>query len=254
VIHGLASCSSDWVEFLKLAQYKFGRILAVDIPGHGESPFPPKYAGTDPTCEFKWLISAIMESVLATTSRYEEITLVGNSMGGGIAAKLASTIPTRFAHLVLISPAGYPCGDTEKERVTDLFTPKTFTECCALVDCLNFRPIPRALNLTSGFILKERVSSQAVRTLCESIRELQGDFVFVKPAELEMITAKTLLIWGTDDRILPVKHATHFKHIRNLKAELWSDTGHCPQTESPMRVVSRISEFVAENELEESAE
>lgn len=52
VIHGLASCSSDWVEFLKLAQYKFGRILAVDIPGHGESPFPPEYAGVDTTCHY----------------------------------------------------------------------------------------------------------------------------------------------------------------------------------------------------------
>ena len=254
VIHGLASCSSDWVEFLKLAQYKFDRILAIDIPGHGESPFPPEYVGVDTTCEFKWLISALTETILATTSRYEVITLVGNSLGGGIAAKIASRVPSRFAHLVLISPAGYPCDDAEKARITDLFAPKTFADCCALVDALNFRPIHRALNLTSGFLLKDRVSSPSVRMFCRSMREYQGELVFVKPVDLEMITARTLLIWGTEDQILPVKHATHFSSIRNITVELSPDTGHCPQTESPLAVVSRISEFVSENELEATEE
>ena len=254
VIHGLASCSSDWVEFLKLAQYKFGRILAVDIPGHGESPFPPQHADVDPSCEFKWLISAITESILATTSRYEMITLVGNSMGGAIAAKIASVIPSRFDRLVLISPAGYPCDDAEKVRLTDRFSPKTFTDCCAMVDALNSKPIHRALTLTTGFILKDRVSSPVVKMICKSVREFPDDFIFVKSADLEMITAKTLLIWGTEDKILPAKHVTHFTSIRNLTVELWPETGHCPQTESPLTVVSHIADFVSENELEAADE
>ena len=254
VIHGLASCSSDWVEFLKLTQYKFGRILAVDLPGHGESPFPPEYAGVDTTCEFKWLISAITETILATTSRYEMITLVGNSMGGCIAAKISSVIPSRFAHLILISPAGYPCDDAEKVRLTDQFSPKTFADCCAMVDALNFKPINRVLNIASGFMLKDRISSPGVRMIPDSVREYQDDFIFVKSADLEMITARTLLIWGTEDKILPVKHATHFSSIRNLTVELWPETGHCPHTESPLNIVSRIAYFIAENELEAMVE
>lgn len=254
VIHGLASCSSDWGEFLKLAQYKFGRILAVDIPGHGESPFPPQHVGVDTTCEFKWLISAITESILATTSRYEMITLVGNSMGGAIAAKIASVIPGRFTHLVLISPAGYPIDDVEKVRITDRFAPKTFDDCCSMVDDLNFKPIHRALNVVTGFILKDRVSSPGVRMFCNSMREYQGEIIFVTSTDLEMITAKTLLVWGTEDKILPVKHATHFTSIRNLTVELWPETGHCPQTESALTVVSHIADFVSENELEAADE
>jgi len=250
VIHGLASCSSDWVEFLKLAQYKFGRILAVDLPGHGESPLPPEFMDVDTTCEFKWLVSTIIESILATTSQHEMITLVGNSLGSAVAAKIASVIPSRFAHLVLISPAGYPCDDAEKVRLFHIFSPKTFTDCCATVDAMNFKPIHRALNIASGFILKDRVSSPVVRMVCNSIGEFPNDFIFVKSEDLEMITAKTLIIWGTEDNILPAKHVTHFTSIRNLTVELWPDTGHCPQTESPLTVVSRISDFVVENELE----
>ena len=171
-----------------------------------------------------------------------------------MATKIASAIPSRFAHLVLISPAGYPCDDAEKKRLTDKFSPRTFADCCAMVDELNFKPINRALNITSGLLLKERAMSPVVKMLCNSVREFPDDFIFVSHTDLEMITSKTLLIWGTEDKILPAKHSPHFSKIRNVEIELWPNTGHCPQTESPLMVVSRISEFVNENELETTVE
>lgn len=119
-----------------------------------------------------------------------------------------------------------------------------------MVDEINFKPIHIALNVASGFILKDRVSSPSVKMFCKSMREYQCDLIFLKSVDLEMITAKTLLIWGTEDKILPVKHATHFSSIRNLMVELWPETGHAPHTESPLTIVSRIADFISVNELE----
>ena len=250
VIHGLGSCSSDWMDFLKLTQYKFSRILAIDIPGHGDSPFPSKFNNTmDDTCEFEWMVRSITETIVSITNHCDDITLVGNSLGGAIAAKIASTIPAKVSTLILFSPAGYPFDSAEKIRLTNKFTPKNFEECREMVNELTFVPMNKTVSIVSSIIIKERMMSPCVRMICDSVRAFPADYIFIKEHDLKMITAKTLVVWGTNDKIIPVKHVHYFSSIPNVTIETPDWLGHCPQTESPVYAVRRITEFIEENEL-----
>ena len=98
LVHGLSGCWQNWLENLP----HFGRthrVIALDLPGFGASPMPsweidiPAYGR---------LLHDFCEKVGVDGAA----TLVGNSMGGFIAAEAATASPGRFERLVLVSAAG----------------------------------------------------------------------------------------------------------------------------------------------------
>src|SRR5262249_991595 len=96
-VHGLAGSASNWTDLMGLLSDDFGGE-ALDLPGFGYSPPPPKR---------DYSIDAHTQSVVRLIEKRDRgpVHLFGNSLGGAIATRLAGTRPDLVRSLTLISPA-----------------------------------------------------------------------------------------------------------------------------------------------------
>src|SRR5918994_656054 len=108
LVHGLAGQWQNWLENIpRLAQER--RVVALDLPGHGLTPMPREQI----------TISGYGRYVNALCEQLElgQVDMIGNSMGGFVAAEVAIQVPERIDQLVLVSAAGIASADVAKMPV-----------------------------------------------------------------------------------------------------------------------------------------
>jgi pimeloyl-ACP methyl ester carboxylesterase len=246
-VHGISGCWQNWLENLP----HFGRthrVIALDLPGFGASPMPgweidiPAYGR---------LLHDFCEKVGVDRGA----TLVGNSMGGFVAAEAVTAAPGRFERLVLVSAAGIINTWNPEERATatafawKVFGP-TFAERSKEVirrphlRQLAFGPFIRYPNRLRADLLWEQVAGGVVcpgfgdalrATIRHDIRE-----------RLDGIEIPTLIVWGFSDRVIPVQAAlSYHRRIPGSRLEIFERTGHVPQLERPARFNALLDEFLA---------
>jgi len=98
MLHGAAADKTSWTRFTKYLGSKFPLVIP-DLPGHGKSI-------ADIDLNYSINAQADWLKELLSTLGIKRVHLIGNSMGGTIAVRLASTSPDLVASLVLIDPAG----------------------------------------------------------------------------------------------------------------------------------------------------
>jgi len=249
IIHGFGGCSGDYLEFIRMAQYKFKRILTVDLPGHGKSELPEQYCiipvESSPPPNIDWFFLSIIEAVSAVITSEENVSLIGVSMGGTAAIKVAAAIPNKITNLILSSPAGAPQDIAEYENACKLFNVKCHQDCSNLIDTLYFREVHFVENYIMTLISKERLSSP----ICEYFRQvfniLGHTYVPYSESELNGITTRTMLVWGSDDKLFPNKRSVYYKRIPNLHIEHIDKMGHIPMAEDPVMFLELIERFVS---------
>lgn len=248
LLHGLGASLESWHSNID-ALGKEARVFAPDIVYFGKSAKPerdPKHADfVDFTLHFMDKFGL------------DRAVLVGNSMGGAIAAKAAMVHPERVAGLVLVNSAGFG---------------KEIAWWLRLRTLVNIRPTGTPppwltqIGLKAIFDDPTRVSDEVLAMLMEveqdeeSIRTARRvlnigvDWRGLKPVLLEeirdsahTITVPTLIVWGKQDRVVPVQHAfTARKRIPQARLHLFDRCGHTPQLEYPAQFNALIREFVQE--------
>jgi pimeloyl-ACP methyl ester carboxylesterase len=245
-VHGLGGAWQNWLENIpRVAQER--RVFALDLPGFGRSEMPraeisiPGYGRcVDEFCERVGL---------------EEVVLVGNSMGGFVAAETAAQFPARVERLVLVSAAGVSITNLMRRPV------QTWGRVAAALGSYGAantraaitRPVVRHLAL--GFVMRHPTRLRA--DLCWEQVHAAGTPGFRDALDalldydfrdrLGDIACPTLIVWGKEDMLVPVRDADEFERlIPNARKILMNDTGHVPMLERPVKFNDCLMEFLAE--------
>jgi len=243
LLHGLGASSFSWRHNLAPWSRHF-RVLAPDLPPHGRSPAPLNADYAAPA-----LAAAVLNFL--DQRGIPKAAVAGNSLGGGLALLLARDYPERISALVLLAPA------VALTRVPWIFYPLRLPLLGPLAATL-MGPwlIPLALRLAyhrhrlitpevvAGYALPFRSLGRrlALGRLCRQLKILPLAEV---EALLPKIRQPVSLIWGEEDRILPVSQAFWIKaRLPRAEFHLLPEVGHAPQEEAPARVNKIIIDFL----------
>jgi abhydrolase domain-containing protein 6 len=197
LVHGFASRGEDWASFLPtLARHH--RVYALDLLGYGGSD-KPKDAGYSIALETE-VVRGFLDSL-----HLARADLVGVSMGGWIALKLAAEQPERVRKLVLIDSAGF---NFPTKLTADSFTPHNIAEIQKLIDLQTDRAPHIPAFVARDFLRVNREHAWLLRTQFTSM--LSGRDLM--DGRVSAVTMPTLLLWGTRDQLTPYSLGVRMQH------------------------------------------
>jgi len=248
-VHGISGSWQNWLENLPHFA-RTHRAIALDLPGFGRSPMPswpidiPAYGR---------LLHDFCEKVGVGSGA----ALVGNSLGGFVAAEAVTAAPGRFDRLALISAAGIINTWNPRERaVATAFIWRTFSPHFAVraSTIINRPRLRRAVfgqfvrypNRLGPQLLWEQMVNGLER--CPAFGDaLHAAIRHDIRERLGTIEIPTLVLWGFDDRVIPVQAAVSYhRRIPGSRLEIFERTGHVPQLERPARFNALLNDFLTE--------
>jgi pimeloyl-ACP methyl ester carboxylesterase len=213
------------------------RVIAVDWPGHGESPAP----SLTPTAA---LYADVLED-LVTALDLPPAVFIGSSVGGYCASRLAITDPARVAGLVLVDTGGFLGGPFANAYCRVLGTPAVMRRVLPRF----VRSYLRAQSDNDHAVLR-RVTDRArtadgvalTAALWRSFAAAEADL----RARADRITAPTLIVWGAHDTAIPLRfgRATQ-RAIAGSRLEVLA-TGHLPFSSQPQGFLAVLAPFLGE--------
>jgi|UPI0004103B1E pimeloyl-ACP methyl ester carboxylesterase len=237
LLHGGGPGASGWSNFSQnvagLSQHF--RVLVVDQPGYGKSDKPVVKDGV-------WTFNARVLDQLLESLDIPQVHLVGNSLGGGTSLKLALDFPDRVDRLVLMGPAGgalniFSADPSEGLKVLfSFYAPPgpSIDRMKHLIEIMSYEP-----KTVPPEVLQDRFASATTPEAMDYATRLyqafgpDGDGL---PEELwrdvHRIQHKTLLVWGRDDRVLPLDGAFFLlKRMPDARLHVFPRCGHWAQLE-----------------------
>lgn len=207
LVHGLAGSWRWWSHVLEpLAARR--QVHVIDLPRLRRPSGPRDFAD--------WLGRWLEASSLERTD------VAGHSLGGLVAAELAAAEPERVRRLVLVGPAGIPCGRSLARRVVPLVG--------TLYDIRRSLPtvVPGAVRAGPGAVARgiAFVSSRDLRD------------------ELSGVRAPTLLVWGDRDRLVPPSLAEEWLRLLPGARLERLPCGHVPMFEAPRELAACMLAFL----------
>jgi len=243
LVHGFGSSLYTWKDVIPALALRHD-MVALDLPGFGQSDQPPDLSFAD----FPRAVLGLMDRL-----GIEKAALVGNSMGGAAVALVAAEQPQRVAALVLVDAAGFNLGASERPGMVSV----AMSPAGSLLAHLPGKRLVVEASLRQVFhdgsrVTPERVSEYlaaaarpgtvpAIRSLGASLRDRATLVAEVLPR----IQAPTLVLWGGDDRWIPLAHADLFvAAIPGSRRVVIPACGHVPQEEKPEEVARLLLEFL----------
>ncbi|CAB4875286.1 unannotated protein [freshwater metagenome] len=251
-VHGLGGCWQNWLENLPAVAAAGYRAIAFDLPGFGRSALP---SASISITEYARTVDALCAELALGP-----VALVGNSMGGFIAAETAIRHPERAELLVLVDAAGISSSENRNpisDRVGRFLVagaakPGTDPQVRrAQARAMLRRPgfvqlamgsVARHPTLLARDLLAEQVQHTGSAGFFPALEALIGHR-FVD--HLSDIGCPTLVIHGADDVLVPLGDAHEFaRRIPRATTLILEDTGHVPMFERPRTFNRALLEFL----------
>ena len=247
LIHGLGSAAVNWYKNIA-GLSKSNTVYAVDLPGHGKT--------------YKSISKTPLDQAVAFMIEFMDVisinkaSLVGNSMGGLLALAIAHKHPDRVSKLVLEGSAGLRKDIAWFLRfmtlpiIGEIITTPTRSTTKSLLKQILYNTSlfkPNLIEMIYQFRKEpgNRAAMLAIIRTGVSLKGLDPELIFID--QLEEIKAPILLLWGRNDKIVPVHHAEHAaKHFENIKSHIFERCGHWPHMEFPEEFNSLVEDFCAE--------
>ena len=249
-IHGLGSSADRWLDIPDALSLYF-HTLAIDLPGFGGSDRPSDMnytieAFSDIVREFIDKIRITEEDRGSTKAR--TTTLVGHSLGGYIASRIAATDNSDFLDkLVLVDSSG----NLEKptpllDQYLDAAMNPSIEKVRKVFEQMVANPLFISDVFVQGFI--DRMNRPGSKYAFESsLRNSANTQIGIN--NLNKIGEKgipTLIIWGMHDKVIPTQHSHIFREaIKGSTLTIIPSTGHAPFTEKPALVCEYLHEFLS---------
>lgn len=250
LIHGMAGSSATWRAVIPQLSKKY-RVVAPDLLGHGES--------AKPRGDYSLGAFAVSLRDLLDELGIGRATVVGQSLGGGVAMQFSYQHRDYCQRLVLISSGGLGpdlswilriLSASGMELVLPVVAPQPVLSIGnKLGSWLMSAGIhsPRAGEIWRAYSsLSDRQTRQAFLRTLRSVVDYRGQAVSALSKMHLSYGLPTLLIWGEQDRIIPVAHgyAAH-DAVPGSRLEVLGGVGHFPQVESATAVVDILDDFIA---------
>lgn len=240
-IHGLGSSADRWLDIPDAMSLLGFHAVAMDLPGFGGSDKPP-----DMNYTIENFAQAVAEFMHKIGIDDGKTSIVGHSLGGYIAAQLAIEQRDLVDKLVLVDSSGMLQGPTPllRKYLDAAMNPsrqsvrKVFEQLVA-----NSIRIPDVL--VDGFIqrIQQPNAQLAFKSAYDNSTSTQIGIKRLKLIGQNSIP--TLIIWGSEDRLIPPKYCQIFKEgIRNSLAVMVKDAGHAPFAEKPAVVCELLHNFL----------
>lgn len=241
-LHGFGSSLHTWEEVAQGLAPDF-RVIRIDLPGFG-------LTGADPSGDYTDERAAVILLALLRRLEIGRVALAGSSMGGRIAWRFAAAHPERVARLVLMAPDGFASpgiGYGGPPRVPLLMRALPYTLPDALLRPSLAPAYADPATLTEALFQRYRAMMLApgVRS---AILDRMARHVLQPPEPLlARITLPVLLLWGEQDRMVPLSNAQDYlRALPDARLVRLPDIGHVPMEEAPALVVRALREFLAE--------
>ncbi len=250
-IHGILGSQRQWAHLVDLLDDDH-RVLVPDLFGHGESDKPlgdyslGAHAGT---------LRDLLDRL-----EVERVTLVGHSLGGGIAMVFAYLFPDRVDRLILVSSGGLgrevspllrsatlPGAEWVLPVIASGWVRDRISSTGRALGALGLRPGPDLSEVWRGFTsLGDADTRRAFLATTRAVIDPGGQSVTAHDYLPEARRLPTLVVWGTRDRMIPASHATSAAaSIEGCRVELFQGSGHFPHLDDPERFAALVREFVA---------
>jgi pimeloyl-ACP methyl ester carboxylesterase len=248
LLHGSGPGVSGWANFAgNLATFAAGhKTIIMDMPGYGAS---------EPTDGHPFYDAA--EAVLALLDHLgiQRVAVVGNSMGGGVAARLAADCPDRVHRIVAIGGVGETllnAAPAEGIRLLRKFSDQPTRE--RLVEWLECMVFDNSIITTE--MIESRLALATQPAALDWARRMPRQFAvseigkaaLAEPrwVHLERIQCPTLLTWGRDDRVTPIdRMLVPMRLIANCETHIFPRSGHWVMIEQREAFESVVSGFLA---------
>ena len=254
LIHGITGSSATWEEVIEPLAERY-TVVAPDLLGHGLSAKPRgDYSLGAYASGLRDLLAAL---------GHEKGTIVGHSLGGGVAMQMAYQFPERCERMVLVSSGGLG------REVHLLLRAATLPGSEVVLPLLAASGVRRAGDAAGGFL--RRFGVRAGADLDEMWRgfsslgdaEARHAFIHTLRGLIEPTGQRvnatdrlylaqnmpTLLIWGERDPIIPIRHGRAASEmIPGARFEVFPEARHFPHRDDPRRFVKVLSDFIETTE------
>jgi len=259
LIHGSSSILQTWEPVVALLGDKY-RLISLDLYGHGL---------TGPQAKGDYSADANIAAAIKVldTVGVEQAYWVGNSMGGWLSWRAGLAVPDRVSGLVLIDASGAQTEEKIKPYLGARLARSSVGQL--LLPEITPKFLVRS-SLEENFAQPERLTDDLVTRYWELLRfpgnrraTLARGRTPREPEkwdEVGSLKMPVLLLWGEQDKVIPVSHAKAFEAvIPGSKLIIYKDAGHLPMEETPDQVARDIGIWIEgteatggqETELEE---
>jgi pimeloyl-ACP methyl ester carboxylesterase len=250
LLHGITCSSETWEEIIP-ALAKHFTVIAPDLLGHGRS--------AKPVTEYSPGAYAALVRDLLVGLEHTRVTLVGHSLGGGIAMQFSYLFPEMIERLVLVSSGGLgrelhgllrlaavPGADVVLKWLTSSRLLRVANGGLRLLGRTGLRAGTDFREMWRGFgTFVDSGTRQAFFHTMRTVVDPGGQRATASNRLYLAAHMPTLIVWGERDSIIPVAHAeTAHAGIEGSRLEVFAEAGHFPHIDSPFRFVSVLMDFV----------
>ena len=235
LLHGLGGMAERWLPTVPYLEKNF-RVIIPDLIGHGLSDRP----------QIDYTLDIFKNTILGFLGALslQDVNIVGTSLGGEIAAECASTQSPLIRKVVMVSPAGIMKTSTP---ALDAYT------MAALYP--NRESVKLAYEMMSGE--KREISDQSVENFISNMTRPNTKMAFLSTLlgmknsppvtdKLRNINIPALLIWGINDRVIPIEYAKYFlSAIPQCEFVKMDKCGHIPYEERPEKFSKIVLDFLS---------
>jgi pimeloyl-ACP methyl ester carboxylesterase len=237
MLHGFSADKNVWVRFARLLAHDH-QVIIPDLPGHGETGYRPEWSYTAP---------AQVERLVKLLDRLHvsKAHVIGNSMGGFIAAQFALDHPERTWSVGLVDAAGLrqPHPSEMERMLAQGHNPFLFQTRAAFYD---FYPMTMAQPpYMPGFVLDAIADDYVARRDALANIFTQAHEATSLRTHVQDIHVPVWILWGRADRLIDVSVVSVWQAaLPQAKVVVWDGIGHMPMVERPSDAAHQYQQFL----------
>ena len=234
LVHGLGASCERWEHVFPIFEKDY-QVIIPDLIGFGHSDKPT----VDYTIDF---FSDFLEKFFRVLG-IRQASIIGSSLGGQIVAEYTSSHPNSVEKLILVSPSGIMKQSTlalDSYIMAALYPNEQSAKKAFETMDSSGKEIPK--KTITEFVTRMKLHNAKYVFMSTLLGLKNSEPINLK---LEKISSPTLLIWGTDDPVIPIKFANDFvTSISNCEFYEMNKCGHTPYVQEPETFASKVLEFL----------
>ena len=239
-VHGFAADKDSWSMYTRQFHKEY-RIIAVDLPGHGESD-------KDLDRDYGIQVQTDRLAKFVKALNIEKCHMIGNSMGGHITLNFAVKYPELLDSIALINNAGVLMEDKTEvtlaieagENPLEMKSPEDVARQMALV---MYKPAYIPGVLKKAMYQRAQQDKPILDKIFWTLVEQGADTALNE--QLGNVTVPTCILWGRHGRIIDVSTvAVLEEHLANSSSEIIEEAGHVPMLEKPAETAEHHKAFL----------